>query len=108
MAWLLAWGCAGCATAGPGDTPALPGVPSNDGDSGSSSDDGSAGDGAGLSGDDGSSPAGEADSGSTCDDVVHSLRALFAIPPMTCAASTDCPSGDCCYVGSTGSACVMQ
>ena len=96
-----------CATGGGGSNPPLPGgsfvddaQPGKDGGPGAPGDDATAGD------DGGASASG--DGGDSCNDLVHSLRALFAIPPMTCATSTDCPAGDCCFVGNSGSACVMQ
>jgi hypothetical protein len=27
---------------------------------------------------------------------------------VPCSRSTDCPTGDCCYVGTPASTCVMQ
>ncbi len=49
------------------------------------------------------------DGGATCNDLVHGLKALFVQPPVACTNSAQCPSGDCCYVGPSGSSsCVMQ
>jgi hypothetical protein len=90
---------AACATGGGGSNPPLPG--------GSFVDDARAGEDDAAAGGDGGAPA-SGDGGNSCDDLVHGLRALFAIPPMTCATSADCPAGDCCFVGNSGSACVMQ
>jgi hypothetical protein len=95
----LAW--AGCATGGAGTSPPLPGVSSDDtaaSDDATSSDDGGPLDDA---------PS-NVDAGGSCDDFLHGLRAVFVIPPVTCSSSADCPSGDCCYSGTSGSSCVMQ
>ena len=96
-----------CATAGEGTNPPLPGVSLTDDaslpDDASSSDPPSGDEGTSEPGDGAAGP-----SGSTCDDPLHGLRALFVSPPMPCSRSTDCPSGDCCYVGTPASTCVMQ
>jgi hypothetical protein len=100
-----------CATAGPGDDPPLPGVSSSP-DSGATEGDASGpSQGDDAAGDDAGGPSvtdSGSSSGGTCNDFVHGLRALIAVPPMSCTTSTDCPSGDCCYVGAMSSACVMQ
>ena len=104
---------AGCATGGAGSNPPLPGGGSGADDTGSigspGDDDGgstSPGDDAtGVEGDDSGSSGSSSDQ---CNDAVHGLRALVVLSPMKCTASTDCPTGDCCYVNSLGSACVMQ
>ena len=103
----LACACAACATEGAGSNPPLPGGPTvvDDGDSGGDGGSAASGDDGAPAGDE-ASPAASDDGG--CNDLVHSLRALFAIPPMACATSTDCPPGDCCFVSSSASACVMQ
>lgn len=95
---------AACATGGGGSNPPLPG--GNFVDDAQSADGGGPGDDAAAGVDGGPSASG--DGGNSCNDLVHGLRALFAIPPMACATSTDCPAGDCCFVGNSGSACVMQ
>ena len=96
--WLAA-GCAGCATEGKGLSPPLP-VPASESDA--------------ATGDDASPPVDDAaigdapSAGGNCNDPLHGLKAIFVLPPMPCAASTDCPSGDCCYVNGSRSSCVMQ
>jgi hypothetical protein len=94
---------ASCATAGEGSNPPLPGVTVASSDAAASPDDATPGDEVGEPGDAGPGPG----SGSTCSDALHGLRAIFVLPPVPCSASTDCPSGDCCYVGNA-STCVMQ
>jgi hypothetical protein len=97
-----------CATAGDGTNPPLPGVALSD--DASLADDASPGDPS--SGDDSAAAdpgdGAAAPSGSTCGDSLHGLRALFVLPPVPCSRSTDCAAGDCCYVGTTASTCVMQ
>jgi hypothetical protein len=102
-----------CATAGRGTTPPLPGEPEVNGDSDAVAgadaspapgDDGAAaGDDGGMATDD----AGGA-TGGTCNDPLHALKALFVIPAVPCTSSSDCKSGDCCYVSGSASTCVMQ
>jgi hypothetical protein len=93
--------CVGCATEGRGATPPLPGVPGES--------DAVAGDDAGTAVEDGDATDDAVGAGGgTCDDGLHALKALFVLPPVPCAVSTDCPSGDCCYVNGSSSSCVMQ
>jgi hypothetical protein len=103
---------AGCATGGRGTTPPLPGEPAvNDSDavagddaSPAPGDDGAAAsDDGGMATDDGG-PA----TGGTCNDALHGLKAFFVIPAVPCTSSSDCKSGDCCYVSGSASTCVMQ
>jgi hypothetical protein len=96
--------CAACATEGPGSTPPLPGQPSISGDSDPVGDDGA------VAGDDGGTTDGAlpSDSGTTCNDLLHGLRAVFVQTPMPCTNGATCPSGDCCYAGPLSSTCVMQ
>jgi hypothetical protein len=91
--------CFGCAAEGRGVSPPLP-VPATDSDASSVDD-------AGAPVDDANMPDGAA-GGGICNDPLHGLKAIFVLPPMPCAASTDCPSGDCCYVNGSRSTCVMQ
>jgi len=106
---------AACATGGTGSNPPLPGTGPKSGSSGGTSgDDGSGGelqgDDAGdvdavASGDDAATPS---DPAATCNDALHGLKALFVLPPKTCTNSVDCSAGECCFVGASGSTCVMQ
>jgi hypothetical protein len=75
-----------------------------------SESDSAAGDDASPQVDDANVPdgAGGGGGGGNCNDPLHALRAIFVLPPMPCATSTDCPSGDCCYVNGSRSTCVMQ
>lgn len=118
--WVVAapWWLA-CATGGTGSNPPLPGGP--DGvDGGAPLQEGDAaeaipGDDASTSQDD-AGPTPDSDSASnaadTCNDLLHGLQALgvslLGPHPAMCAASPDCPAGQCCYVSATASACVMK
>ncbi len=92
--------CVGCATEGRGSTPPLPIQPRES--------DAIAGDDADTPLEDGSVNDDASGGGGTCNDPLHALKALFVLPPVPCAVSTDCPSGDCCYVNGSSSSCVMQ
>jgi hypothetical protein len=104
----------GCATAGKGTSPPLPGEPAAANDDSDAAAGGDAatpspGDDGGESTDDGGG-AGEAGpaSGGTCTDALHGLKAFFVIPAVPCTGSSDCAAGDCCYVNGSASTCVMQ
>ena len=110
-------GLAGCATSGPGSNPPL--SSSGGGFGAATGDDAVASGGEGATSDDGTStgddaapPASGDDastaSADTCNDALHGLAAIFVQPPVPCSTSTDCKSGQCCFVGPTSSTCVMQ
>jgi|SRR5580704_4103081 hypothetical protein len=105
--------CVGCATAGKGNTPPLPGDPALNGDTDALAGEDAAtppGDDGGGTSDDGGGGMDEGGqaSGGTCNDPLHGLKALFVIPAVPCTGSSDCPAGDCCYVSGSASSCVMQ
>ncbi len=108
-----------CAAGGTGSNPPLPGGPTNNIDDGASlqGEDASEpipGNDASTLQDDGGAPSdidGALMAG-TCNDLLHGLEALgsslLGSQPDTCAESSDCPAGQCCYVSATASACVKQ
>jgi hypothetical protein len=111
-----------CATAGAGANPPLPGEPSGGSDGGAPQGADAAqatpADDAGIVADDAGAPsdsdgaANAANAAGTCNDILHGLVALggslLGQKPATCASSSDCSAGECCYVSPTGSACVKQ
>ncbi len=111
LGWLLAGGVlVACATGGPGNDPAFgAAVGAAAGEDGG---------GGGVTGDDASddSSPGNAsadDSGSAngiCpNDGMHDLEALGALlAPKPCTSGADCSAGQCCFVGTSATACVMQ
>jgi hypothetical protein len=109
LSFVLALGA--CATSGPGSNPPLSGgtFGAAGDDTGPAVDDGGAATDDASSGDDAAAPpSGDDASADTCNDGLHGLAALFVIPPVPCSTSTDCKSGQCCFVGPTSSTCVMQ
>ncbi len=101
FALLFGAACVGCATQGKGSAPPLPGQPA------APDSDALAGDDAGTPADEGGT-VDDAAAGGTCNDPLHALKAIFVLPAVPCATSTDCSSGDCCYVNGSSSTCVMQ
>jgi hypothetical protein len=108
-----------CATAGAGANPPLPGEPSAASDGGAPQGDDAAqatpADDASTVADDAGAPSdpdGAANAAGTCNDILHGLVALggslLGQKPATCATSSDCSAGECCYVSPTASACVKQ
>ena len=109
-----------CATAGAGANPPLPGEPSGGSDGAAPQGEDAAqatpaDDASAVAGDDAGVPSdsdGAANAGGTCNDILHGLVALggslLGQKPATCASSSDCSAGECCYVSPTASACVKQ
>lgn len=111
--------CLACATGGSGSNPPLPGGPSSGGGDDSSLQGVDAAQGNPVddasSLDEASQPAdsdGGASQAGMCNDILHGLAALgdslLGKTPATCASSSDCSAGQCCYVSATASACVKQ
>jgi hypothetical protein len=109
--------CLACATGGSGQNPPLPGGPSGGDDSSFEEvdaaqtnrvDDASSPDDAGQPSD----SDGAASQAGMCNDILHGLAALgeslLGQTAATCASSSDCSAGQCCYVSATASACVKH
>jgi hypothetical protein len=90
----VAWSGAACATGGAGTDPFF-GSDGADFDAALEAVDGG--------GDDAAAPM-------LCPtDPAHTLAALVALAkPTPCTSSADCSAGQCCFVGTSASACISQ